>query len=374
MNIISLLLSLVTISSFAFEISIGHTKKNSLVLMANSCEVLQEEYIKVCDWKKSINPNFSVPKEEKPYCKTLKNGKKRIIISKCLPSFVKKYKNKKQYSDGPNCWGTALNMKGISLVPRFVWQNEMIYWQESPICKRLETKEKLQAGDIINIYGAEYIFDRNEYTKGTSFFETLYPERFLGASISEGYSGYHNFLHSETYISKRISFGKESPNKLDRFTINKINETYGRSKNKNCQENSSLIPNIREYDNKPEDIDKSECRGYFSNAYRCSNFNDYFQKHIINSKQEQILKEIEHLKIIQKEMFKFQTLPKYSIPSSQVIALLMKVDNSSNEALIALREPLDKTTEMLYTLKYFTAHGIRKTLEYADLTEATELL
>lgn len=363
-----------TASTFASEISLGITKKNCLILKASNCEVLQQEYKKICNFKMSVDKNFSVPSEEKPICKTLSNGQKRIIVSKCLPSLVKKYQRKRNYNDGPNCWGTALNLKGISLVPRFVWSNEMVYWQESPICRRLDINEEVRAGDIMNIYGPEYIFERNEYTKGSMFFETLYPNRLLNASITSGYSGYHNLLHSETYISKRISFGKESPNKNDRFLINLTNEIYGRSRNIECQENQSIIPNLREYDNKPKSRRNMKCGGYFSNAYRCQNFNDYFKNNIINSEQEKILVEIEELKLIQKELFKLQMVSGFTIELSKVKSLLQKVDKSSSLSLNALQKSMDKTTEMLHTLKYFTAHGIRKSLEYAALTGPTELL
>jgi hypothetical protein len=362
------------LASAAPEVSIGYTKKNSLILKADNCETLQEEYKKICDWKKTVDPLFSVPENEKPYCKTLSNGKKRIIISKCLPKLVKNYQKKRHYQDGPNCWGTAMSLKGISIIPRYVWSEEMVYWQESPLCRRLDVDEPIVAGDIMNIYGPEYIFDRNDYTKGTKFFETLYPNRMQSTSITSGYSGFHNFLHSETYISKRISFGKESPNKLDRFSVNQINEVYGRSRDVECQENQTMVPNMRENDNKPENMSNTNCRGYFSNAYRCENFNQYFEVNIVNSEQRVLKDEIEELKLIQKEVFKFQMVPGFTLPISRVKTLLEKLDRISVASLEELGKPMDKTTEMLHTLRYFTAHGIRKNLEYAGLTEATELL
>lgn len=376
-SFLSLFLLLYT-SLLVAEVTVSITKKNSLVLRAKSCDILEKEYKAICDWKKTVNSEFSVPPEEKPYCRTLSSGKKQIIISKCLPKLVKSYQRKRHYKDGPNCWGTAMNLKGISLVPRFVWSKEMVYWQDSPICRRLGEDENVMPGDIINVYGPEYIFDRNEYSKGTTFFETLYPGGLTPAPVKLGYSGYHNLLHSETYISKHISFGKESPNKQDRFLVKSLNETYGRSQDKECQENQSMVPNLRVRINQMEeqrtDLSRTRCRGYFSNAYRCENFNRYFKRNLVNSEQRKLYDKIEELKLIQKELFKLQMKYGYRVSRSKVVSYLRRVDNEANESLKALERPMDKTTEMLHALRYFSAHGIRKTLEYAGLTKATELL
>jgi hypothetical protein len=179
-----------------------------------------------------------------------------------------------------------------------------------------------------------------------------------------GYSGYHNFLHSETYISKRISFGKESPNKDDKFLVNVIDDIYGRSNDRDCQENQSIIPNRRENNNKPEDIRSAKCGGYFSNAYRCQNFNEYFKKNIVNSEQERILIEIEELKLIQKELFKFQMTPGFTMKKSEVKSLLEKVDSISEASLKALEQPITNSKESL---------DIIERLE-ASMNQATNLI
>ncbi len=251
-----IIIFLASLPVFASSVSISYTNSNSLILTANSCETLLNEYQKVCELRKSIEPEFKIPHIGRNECRSNRDGSQRVIISNCLTPFMKENQNKRLTKDGANCWGTAMSLKKLSAKPRFVWTKEMIYWQESPICRKLEVGEEKMAGDILNIYGPEYIFERDEYSKGDAFFDVLYPERKLESPVSSGYSGYHNFLHSETYVSENISFGKESPNKLSRFQFNPLNEVYGRSRDSECQENQSLIPSLREGNNERQNMTK----------------------------------------------------------------------------------------------------------------------
>jgi hypothetical protein len=367
----NLLLYIISLPVFASNVSISYTASNSLVLTSNSCETLLSEYKKVCELRKSIEPDFVIPAIERNECKKNSNGSTRVIISNCLTPFMKANQNKRLQKDGANCWGTAMSFKKLSPKPRFVWSKEMIYWQESPICRKVEVGEEKRAGDILNIYGPEYIFERDEYAKGDAFFEVLYPNRKLESPVKSGYSGYHNFLHSETYVSENISFGKESPNKLDRFKFNPLNEVYGRSRDSECQENQSLSPNVREGNNQPQNIRSSKC-GYFSIAYRCENFDAFFEKNITNSYQQEMYNEVKSLEIIQDELFKLMRGSKINVSRIQDIVEI--ADKASAEALEALGNRPEKIEEMILSLKYFSAHGLRKSLEQALVIDATELL
>lgn len=367
----SILIFFISFPVWASNISISYTANNSLVLTSEKCDTLLNEYQKVCEFRKSIEPSFVIPQIEENECKRNKNGTTRVIISNCLTPFMKENQNKRLTADGANCWGTAMSLKKLSPKPRFVWSKEMIYWQESPICRKLEVGEQKQAGDVLNIYGPEYIFARDEYSKGDAFFEVLYPNRKLASPVQRGYSGYHNFLHSETYVSDNLSFGKESPNKLDRFKFSPLNEVYGRSRDSECQENQSLSPNTRENNNQPQNLRSSKC-GYFSIAYRCENFNVFFTKNITNSYQEKIYNEVKRLEAIQLELFKLMRGKK--INKLRVEEIISIADKASAEALNELSNNPGKIEEMVLSLKYFTAQSLRKSLEQALLVKATELL
>lgn len=368
---IKIILILFSAPLLASNVSISYTGGNSLILKAKSCDTLLNEYQKVCELRKSTEPNFIIPEIGRNECKKMNDGYQRIIISNCLTPFMKKNQNKRLSKDGANCWGTAMSLKKLSIKPRFVWSKEMIYWQESPLCRKLEVGEEKMAGDILNIYGPEYIFERDEYTKGDTFFDVLYPDRKLVSPVQSGYSGFHNFLHSETYVSSNISFGKESPNKLDRFKFNPISEIYGRPNDSECQENQSLILNAREWNNKPQKIKGSRC-GYFSMAFRCRSFTQFFNENITNSFQRSIYNEALELENIQNELFGLMKGNKIS--QNRIKEIVEIADKASEEALDALGMKQDKIEEMVLTLKYFTAHGLRKSLEQAFLIEATELL
>jgi hypothetical protein len=368
----NLLLLLISLPAFASNVTISYTQGNSLILKSSSCETLLNEYQKVCEFRQSIEPNFQIPNIERNECKRNSDGSQRVIISNCLTPFMKENQNQRLKKDGANCWGTAMSLKKISSKPRFVWSKEMIYWQESPICRKVEVGEEKRPGDILNIYGPEYIFERDEYAKGDAFFDTLYPNRKLDSPVTSGYSGFYNFLHSETYVSENISFGKESPNKLDRFQFNPLGEVYGRSRDSECQENQSIVPSLRENDNERQNLRETRCKGYVSIAYRCQNFTTFFEDNISNSYQREIYEEALELQNIQSELFAL--MKGKTISSARVNEIVKMADKASSEALMALESQPEKIEEMVLSLKFFTAHGLRKSLEQALLIEATELL
>lgn len=369
-KITALFLSILSIHSFASDLKISYSSQNNLILSGNSCEELLSEQDALCTWKEKVE---GLKVTQKGSCYKNKSGGISLTVSKCLPTFVKNYQNKKNYKSGANCWGTAMSFKSISLRPRFIWQKEMIYWMNSPLCRKLEVGEKKEVGDILNIYGPEYVFKEDEKTnKGFKFWNALYPNRLTSSPVSSGYSGYHQFLHSETYISDKISFGKDSPSKDDRFKFNPLKEVYGRSRTPECQENQAMSPYFREYQNPPKDIKGSKC-DYFSLAYRCQNFDDYFSKQVLTLDEMRILDEINNLKKIQDKLFPLLVEYKKVISQNEIKQMLSLSDREAKNSLNELqRGALDKNHEMLLSLKYFTAEGIRKSLELADLTSPTE--
>ena len=96
-----------------------------------------------------------------------------------IPKEVRAIMNKKLASHGPNCWGTALYLKGISPVPRFVSSAEITYWQESSLCRPLEISDQISAGDILNVYGPEYVFESDmKLTDSQKFINYFEPARY----------------------------------------------------------------------------------------------------------------------------------------------------------------------------------------------------
>ncbi len=62
------------------------------------------------------------------------------------------------------------------------------------------------------------------------------------------------------------------------------------------------------------------------------------------------------------------------ISTARINEIVKIADTAAQEALIALGNQPEKIEEMALSLKYFSAHGLRKSLEQALLIEATEML
>ncbi|WPU64882.1 hypothetical protein [Peredibacter starrii] len=358
----------------ASDLGINYSAANDLLLTAPSCEELVSQHQSICNWKKNIEPSFKTPVIQTSSCKKISSKSFSMIVSSCLPEFVKANQHKKLFKSGANCWGTALSFKKISNRPRFIWSQEMKYWLDSPVCRKLAPKEQKLPGDIINTFGPEYIFEKDEASnKGIQFWEALFPGRLTAPQVDGGYSGYHNFLHSETFISDKLAFGKDSPNQLDRFEFHPMNEVYGRSKDVDCQENQTRSPHYRENQNPPRPIKGSKC-DYFSLAYRCENFENYFAKQTLTASDEDNLATIKRLQAVQDKLFPLLTIAGKTFPKNEISQMVKEADLIAKESLEELKIAGDKNREMILTLKFFTANGIRKSLELADLIPPTEAL
>lgn len=369
------IVAILSVSTHASDVKISYSSSNNLILNAKSCELLNTQHQAICDWKKTNEPQFSLPNASSYLCRTNTNGTFSMTVSSCLPQFVKANQHKKLYQHGANCWGTALSFKKISLRPRFIWSQEMTYWMNSPLCRKLDVGEEKKPGDLLGMYGPEYTFKRDELTeKGIYFWNTLYPGRVTPSPVSEGYSGYHHFLHTETYLTQDISFGKDSPNKDDRFEFHEINEVYGRPRISECQEAQHMDPYLREYQKPPKDIRDSKC-SYFSLAYRCESFPEYFAKQDLSTDDIDIQASITELKKAQEKLFSLVNTANTVIAKEEIKRLVKMADQVAARSLEELGLlSTDKNHEMLLTLQYFTASGIRKSLELANLIPPTEEL
>lgn len=356
MKMFTLFLGLLFFTTSAFSaVGISYSTNNDLILTSSSCSELLQQHEAICKWSNKPFTNNVCRKTQSGYA---------VTVSSCLPEFAKSFQNKKNVRSGANCWGTAMSFKQHANRPRFIWSNEMTYWLNSSLCRKLAKDEKKLPGDFLNMYGPEHVFGHDESTnKGYKFWEALYPGRYTESSVNYGYTGFHHFLHTETYITDVLTFGKDSPSKDDRFQFQQMNEVYGRPRESECQENQELSPYLREYQNPPKQIRGSKC-AYFSVAYRCENFNEYFKT-----------TELDDLLKTQEKLFPLLTVLGTKFTQTQIDEMLKLSDEKAQEALDELsRTSFEKKEEMLLVWKYFTAAGIRKSLELADLTPPTEAL
>lgn len=357
--------AILTLSAHA-ALGVSVSAKQELILTSGKCDTLINERIKLCEWKKTIHPEFIIPKYINNTCLPADKGTFKLNISECLPDFTKNYQNKKLIHDGPNCWGTAMSFKQLSSAPRFMWPEEIQYWMESPLCRKLSPGEKLIPGDIINVYAPEKLDESelNVSDAGALFWDTLYPERYMKPEAA-GYTGYHRLLHTVTFITPELAFGKDSPANLDRFYFHAMEEVYGRprSEDRDCQENQVMTPHIREYHKTPQKIRGSKC-SYFTQAFRCENFSDYFSKDSKTDSAKEIFRRIQILQEMQKKLFPQLLSEKKLFTLTEINSMLKTADTSFKKASLGLKEnKLDKTRERLFVMEYFSAAGIRQTLE-----------
>jgi hypothetical protein len=359
-----LLLSFFSLTVGAAELDMARSASGDLILSAKSCDELKVQHQAICKWSGKTESTVT--------CKSLPKGRSQITISNCLPAFVKEHHSKKLFNEGPNCWGTAMSFHELFPKPRFMWPEEMLYWMESPLCRKLGPDEEKLPGDIINVFAPEYLSegDLKDTDAGIKFWDILYPGRAnFNVSAETGLTGYQRLLHSETYISDKIAFGKESPARDDKFVFHELEETLGRPRveNQDCQENQTFSPNLREYSNTPKEMRRSKCN-YMSSLSRCQDINSYLKTNSQLDADKLTWKSIQAMQDIQEKLFSLTSSSTYTVPSSQVSLFLGLADFTMKKSSDELEKPgLSKLTEMLLVQEYFTAAGIHKTLEQAKL-------
>lgn len=277
-----------------------------------------------------------------------------------IPTSIKSIINKKLAHHGPNCWGTALYLKGLSPVPRFVSSAEIIYWQSTPLCRPLEENESIQAGDILNVYGPEYIFESDMTLTNAEQFINLFEKDRYKEAKGTSYSGFHRLLHSETFINASQVFGKESPNKNDPFKITKLNEVYGRPRSESeCQESPTLAPHLREFDNEPQRIKGSKC-DYFSKVYRCQNFKKILT---LNSEEEALM---EVIRKYQSRIFEAVVSSSKKLSVKEKEEILKFATKTIEKLLSTIQDVKDEQSRMLLSWIYFSAYSLIESLEWIE--------
>lgn len=357
-----LLAAFFTLNAHATDFKISTNSSGEIFLKGPQCNELLKQKEELARWNTSSPPLVSG-------CQNTSESFS-VSLNQVLPSFVSNLHQKKLYAAGPNCWGTALYFKAMSPVPRFVYPQEMLFWLQSPLCQKLDQGEALQTGDIINVFAPEYLVTDEEYVEndaGTDFWKALFFNRFTQArrnSNGSHYTGYHTLFHSVTVASSALVFGKDSQLAEDRFYLHLLSEMYGRPRDEEfCKENQSIEPHLREYQKDPLNIKAEKCP-YFTNAYRCQNFNQYFKNQNLSIEQKDLLHKIESLKKKQEILFSYVTKMNFSISQSMKNLYAEEANQNSQQALRQLKtHPLDKNLEMLLTLQYFSAEAIKTSLQ-----------
>jgi|SRR5690554_165815 len=282
------------------------------------------------------------------------------LASLPIPQEIKSILNKKLASHGPNCWGTALYLKGISPVPRFVSTAEITFWQESSLCRPLEIEDQILPGDILNVYGPEYIFSSDmKLTEAQKFINFFEPGRYYEATESR-YSGFHRLLHSETFFNKTQVLGKESPNKDDAFKLTNLNEVYGRPRlDRECQESPILAPHLRQFNNKPKAIRGSKC-DYFTKVYRCENFQSFFT---LNAEEKNFMDQVgKH----QKRIFEAVVSSKRALSSQEKKQIRHFAQTHLQELKLQKVNVTDEYSRMLLSWKYFSVYSLIESIEWIE--------
>ena len=368
MSILLVLISQLFSSSLeAQEITIKKMK-NSFVLTGATCQELIAEKNNFCRWSNNqtelLKPNNSCARSNKNFT---------LDISNCIPDFVKKYSFQKPLHHGANCWGTAMSAHQYSKLPRFMWSEEILYWMnDSGLCRKLDVGEAKMPGYIINVFAPEFLFEYEYYDEGpgTQFWNTLYPGRKQNTPIDKlrSYTGFHRILHSETYISEHFTFGKDSPSKLDEYKIRPILDVYGRPRNeyKNCQENQSLAPHLREYANKAKAIKGSTC-DYFTQVYRCENYQTYLEKQNLNDYETSLVSSANKLQELQIKLHDVAFSKDLKLSKNEIDHLVVVANGHMSEAIRRLKsKDITKNEEILLTQLYFSGASIVKGLEFME--------
>lgn len=334
-----------------------------LQISAPTCAILNQEKDFFCDLKEKRD--VVIPDTSSLKCLS-QNSSFSMNMSACLPNFIKEVQNRKLFSDGANCWGTALHFQGLSLKPKFTWPEEIQYWLESPLCRKVGEGERIESNDILNVFGPEKLdtIERETKDEGTYFWEALYPKRWTKATdiSGSGYTGFHRLLHSVVFVSENVVFGKDSPSKLDKFYFHQLQDVYGRTTDQDCQENQIFEPYLREYQKPPKRIKNTKC-DYISNVYRCQNMSQYFKNVVLTDDEQVIYNSVEQLDGVLVHIFSAQVKSNFKLSESEKKSLLKLAQTKADEALKWLKTNPSKNKEMLLAKQYFFAQSILNQLK-----------
>ncbi len=127
-----------------------------------------------------------------PFQKTA-SDKKTLIPSEKIQtlSVAKKIDGLQLKTLGPNCWNGALVKAGLIHSVRFVSKGEYWFWMNSPYCRKLNSSEKPQRGDLGSLF---------------------WPDR----------GHYHSFV----FLDSKWVFSKNSPDPKYRYEVQRFEDMF----------------------------------------------------------------------------------------------------------------------------------------------------
>lgn len=383
-RILSLLLLSISILAQALSakaelLGIERGKDGALVLTSQNCETLQRQSEAIREWRSTIEPDFR-PHSARPVCAKRTGGLFELRVGECLPDLPREFHEKALYRSGPNCWGTTMSLHGLFSKPRFMWSEEMLYWLDSPICRKLNPGEEKHPGDIVNMFGPEAFFG-DEPVEGVTFREALFPGRYAGFDRHNGFTGFQSLMHSVTYITPELVFGKDSPSREDRFYFHPLELAYARppQEHEECRENQELIPYLNEKGKPRREFYGGRGCSYFSSVYRCENIRGYLKEKSVLPEDQTVVEETLELQKLQERIFPVVTTAGALVPKNERSQIRERAELSMRRALAELRKvgavrPASTSgateyslKEMLWAWEYFSAVGLIKSLEQAGL-------
>jgi hypothetical protein len=155
--------------------SFVHAEEKSFPLQA-PCEVVRKELSALRQWTTSRNETCDLPPMQ-----SLPNNTCKVEMKHCLPKEVLQYDGTGPATDGPNCWNLALVMSGAVPALRYSTPEEMAFFMNSALCRKLGPEEKHEPGDVgaIRINGEElhgfmWISDDIVFSKNGSSLRSTY--------------------------------------------------------------------------------------------------------------------------------------------------------------------------------------------------------
>ncbi len=343
---------------------LGFTNSNDLILRSDDCQELVNQKKALCNWKSQMEPEFDPNIViDKNSCRSDSKKKYQIRASECMPKKIKEVHLRPNYEHGPNCWGSATHTVGIAPKPRFVSNYEFDYWlNHSPLCRKLEPGEKILTGDIISQYNVIHETEKKiKYRKNVlGLFDRLHPGRFNPEILTKT-QGYHQYMHTEVFLTDKLVYGKVSPNAQNNFRFIPMKDFFRRGSDRECIENQNREPVLREYDNEPIYglWTRSKC-AYFTLAFRCENLQSYLSKQKLSSTSQDILAKTEELhKIYESKIFSSVFDKSFKLKLKEKNKLIEFASEQKELALAKLVEVQGQDLDThLTVLWFFTAQGI----------------
>jgi hypothetical protein len=211
----------------------------------------------------------------------------QIEVSACIPERYRPFLWVEQRESDANCWGTSLFASGVSENRLGADQDLFILKINSPLCRRLDPKEKPTYGDVIRMY-----------------WPTNWKDDYSCPEWSMEVDGYCD-VHGITYIDENLVFSKKnvSPNSTWRLMDRKSAfSEYSLSEECFHVSRESLPAQCR---NKP-----------WAETYRCQSFASYLDAHKDEPGMKQVLEFRKLLSGVQKThldlTWKNRALPSFS--------------------------------------------------------------